>query len=489
MNGLRGRTTDEDPRTARVLVDKRLLPKRFLVASNRLPYSLARDGDEIRLRRGVGGLVTALDPILRLTGGTWIGWSGTYEDMPTKIPVDEEEGCASEYYLAPVKLSREDIERYYLGYSNKCLWPLFHYFQEHCEFNHDLWESYKEVNRRFADAILEEYREGDMIWIHDYHLMLVPAWVRQELPRAKIGFFLHIPFPSAEICLVEPHAGELIAGVLGSDLIGFQLDANVYNFMDSMATLTHHRYSRGMRTVNVDDRLVRLRSFPISIDFDYFAEVAEWETTEERARQIRASYRAETLALGVDRLDYTKGIPERLRAIEVMLDRNPELQGRFTFIQLSAPSRTKVEAYRAMREEVERLVGHVNGRFGGKGCIPIDYRYEVHSQEELVAFYRAADLALVTPLRDGMNLVAKEYLASRSDEDCMLVLSRFAGAAHELVEAISTNPYDPESMAEHIHGAITMSREERRRRMRAMRELVRRNDIYWWLERFLRDLS
>jgi alpha,alpha-trehalose-phosphate synthase [UDP-forming] len=489
MNGLREWPPDEDRRTAPVLVDKRLLPKRFLVASNRLPYSLERDGEAIGLRRGVGGLVTALDPILRLTGGTWIGWSGTYEEMPTKIPVDEEEGCASEYYLAPVKLSREDIERYYLGYSNKCLWPLFHYFQEHCEFNEDMWESYKEVNRRFANAILEEYREGDMIWIHDYHLMLVPAWVRRELPRARIGFFLHIPFPSAEICLVEPHAGELIAGVLGSDLIGFQLDANVYNFMDSMATLTRHRYSRGMRTVNVDDRLVRLRSFPISIDFDHFAEVAEWETTVERARQIRASYRAEIIAIGVDRLDYTKGIPERLRAIEMMLDRHPELQGRFTFIQLSAPSRTKVEAYQAMREEIERLVGHVNGRFGGKGCIPIDYRYEAHSQEELVAFYRAADLALVTPLRDGMNLVAKEYVASRADGDCMLVLSRFAGAAHELVEAICANPYDPESLAEHIHGAITMPREERRRRMQVLRELVRRNDIYWWLERFLRDLS
>ena len=488
MYDVQARSAGVNRKSAPVLVDERLLPRRFLVASNRLPYSLSRDGDEIRLKRGVGGLVTALDPILRLTGGTWIGWSGTYEDVPEKIPVSADEGHASDYYLKPVNLSREDIERYYLGYSNKCLWPLFHYFQENCQFHADLWEAYKSVNRRFTDAILKEYREGDLIWIHDYHLMLVPAWVRRELPRAKIGFFLHIPFPSAEIYLVGPHAAKLLTGVLGSDLIGFQLDTNVYNFMDTVSALTNHRYSRGRLTINVDNRLVRARSFPISIDFDRFADVVEWPTTRERARQIRASYRAEILALGVDRLDYTKGIPERLRAIELMLDRHPELQGRFTFIQLSAPSRTKVEAYRTMREEVERLVGHINGRFGGKGCIPIDYRYEVHTQEELVAYYSAADVVLVTPLRDGMNLVAKEYLASRPENDGMLVLSRFAGAAHELSDAILANPYDPEYTAEQIHRAITMPREERQRRMRAMRDLVRRNDIYWWLERFLREL-
>jgi alpha,alpha-trehalose-phosphate synthase [UDP-forming] len=457
-----------------------------LVVSNRLPYGLTPDGDRVRLQRGVGGLVTALDPILHLTGGTWIGWSGTYEPLPEKIPVEGER--ANEYCLRPVSLTREEIERYYLGYSNRCLWPLFHYFQEHCEFNVDHWETYEEVNRRFAAAVLEEYRDGDLIWIHDYHLLLVPELVRRELPRARIGFFLHIPFPAGEIYLVEPHAKQLVNGLLGSDLIGFQLDASAYNFMDCIATLTDHRYSRGKMTVNVDDRLLRVRSFPISIDFHEFADVAELESTGERAQQIRDYYRAEIIALGVDRLDYTKGIPDRLRAVEVMLDRHPELQGRFTFIQLSAPSRTKLEAYREMREEVERMVGRINGRFGGKGCIPIDYRYDAHTREELVAFYRASDLCLVTPLRDGMNLVAKEYVASQPEPDGVLVLSRFAGAAHELTPAVQTNPYDAEGMAEHIYQAIVMPPEEKRERMRMMRELVRRNDIYWWLERFLRDL-
>jgi alpha,alpha-trehalose-phosphate synthase [UDP-forming] len=481
--------TGDSKRTAPVLVDKRLLPRRLVVVSNRLPYSLTLDGDRVQMQRGVGGLVTALDPILRLTGGTWIGWSGTHDSLPRKIPVDHEQGSAGEYYLRPVSLTRDEIERYYLGYSNKCLWPLFHYFQEFCEFNEDQWETYRAVNRRFVNAIIEEYRDGDLIWIQDYHLMLVPAWVRRELPRAKIGFFLHIPFPSPEIFLVEPHAAELVAGVLGSDLVGFQLDANARNFMDAIPKLTDHRFNRAEMTVHVEDRVASIGSFPISIDFEQLSEVAERRSTREKAREIRDFYSAEIIAIGVDRLDYTKGILQRLRAIEIMLDRHPDLQGRFTFVQLSAPSRTKVEAYRDMRKNVEQMVGHINGRFGGQGCIPIDYRYGVHSQEELIAYYRAADVALVTPVRDGMNLVAKEYVAAQTDNDGVLVLSRFAGASHELPHAVTTNPYDLERMAEHIYQAITMPRDDRRERMRVMREVVRRNDIYWWLERFLRDLS
>jgi len=471
-----------------VLLDKRLLPRRFVVVSNRLPYSLSLNGDRVQMQRGVGGLVTALDSILRLTGGTWIGWSASHDALPRRIPVDCEEGSAGEYNLRPVSLSRDEVERYYLGYSNRCLWPLFHYFQEYCEFNEDQWDAYREVNRRFAHAIVEEYQEGDLIWIQDYHLMLVPALVRRELPRAKIGFFLHIPFPSPEIFLVEPHAAELIAGVLGSDLVGFQLDVNARNFMDAIPRLTDHRFNRAEMTVNVEDRVASVGSFPISIDFEELTEIANRESTRVQARTIRERYRAEIIAIGVDRLDYTKGILQRLRAIEIMLDRHPELQGRFTFVQLSAPSRTKVAAYREMRKSVEQMVGHLNGRFGGKGCIPIDYQYGVHSRQELVAYYRASDVALVTPVRDGMNLVAKEYVAARTDNDGVLVLSRFAGASRELPQAVTTNPYDQERMAEHIYQAITMPREDKRKRMRAMRETVQRNDIYWWLERFLRDL-
>jgi alpha,alpha-trehalose-phosphate synthase [UDP-forming] len=478
----------KQPYTPPVLADDRILPKRFLVVSNRLPFRLSVEGGRVIYERGVGGLVTALDPILRLTGGTWIGWTGGYEPLPETILVDEDADTTRGYHLRPVNLSWEEVEQYYLGYSNKCLWPLFHYFQEHCEFNRDHWRTYQRVNRRFADAIIAEYQDGDLIWIHDYHLMLVPGMVREAIPDATIGFFLHIPFPNEEIYVLEPHAEELLRGVLGSDVVGFHLDSYAYNFLNSVAWLTEHRFERGDKKVDVDGRYVKAGAYPISIDFDYFAGLAARDDVPEKVEELRDYYRADIIALGVDRLDYTKGILERLQAIEILLERYDDVRGRFTFIQLSAPSRTKVHAYQTMREKVEAMVGRINGRFGGRGCIPIDYRYESHAQEDLVAYYRASDLALVTPLRDGMNLVAKEYVASRQDGCGVLVLSRFAGAFEELRDAVLVNPYDAEGMAEGIHRAIALSAEERCRRMGRMRKVVQRNDIYWWLERFLRDL-
>ena len=488
MTDDRSRESGDGPRSPSVLVDERLLPSRFLVVSNRLPYQLDVQGDRVDLKRGVGGLVTAIDPLLELTGGTWIGWSGNHEPLPERIRLDEDR-LKKHYHLRPVTLSREEVEQYYLGYSNKALWPLFHYFQEHCEFDHRNWETYRAVNRRFADAVVAEYREGDLIWIQDYHLLLLPGLIRERLPQARIAFFLHIPFPSSELFTIEPHAEQLIRGLLESDLIGFHVDYYAYNFLDAISDLTEYRYSRSSMRVSLPDRSVQIGVFPISIDFEFFAGLARRDDMREKVERIRDGYHADTIAIGVDRLDYSKGIPERLRAIELMLANHPEIQGKFTFVQLSAPSRTKVEAYRRMREEIERMVGHINGRFGGKGCIPIDYRYSGYAQEDLVAFYRAADLALVTPLRDGMNLVAKEYVASQIDGAGALVLSRFAGAAQELRDALLVNPYDPESMAERIYEAIVMSAEEKTARMKKMREVVRRNDIYWWLERSLRAMA
>ena len=474
--------------TPAVLVDQRLLPKRFLMVSNRLPYQINNDGGQVTLKRGVGGLVTALDPILRSTGGTWIGWSANDSDVPERIKVIDDVSESRDYYLRPISLTRREVEEYYLGYSNKSLWPLFHYFQEHCQFNRAQWRTYKEVNRRFAEAAILEYRDGDLIWVHDYHLLLVPAMLREALPEARIGFFLHIPFPDVEIFLVEPHAEELIAGVLGADLVGFHLDSYAHKFLDSVATLTEYRYTKGEMQVRVEDRLVKLGGFPISIDYSQFAEAAASEGLSRKVEEIRDSHNADIIALGVDRLDYSKGILERLQAIETMLERHSDIQGKFTFVQISAPSRTKVHAYQEMRENVERMVGHINGRFSGKGCIPIDYRYESLSQDELITYYRAADLALITPLRDGMNLIAKEYVASQIDDSGALVLSRFTGAYGEMKDAFIVNPYDIEATAEKIYQVIKMPAEEKRRRMRKMRDLVRRNDIYWWLERFLRDL-
>jgi alpha,alpha-trehalose-phosphate synthase [UDP-forming] len=471
------------------LQDWYVLPGRFLVVSNRLPYQISSTNGELEFTRGLGGLVTALDPILWLAGGTWIGWTGSYDSLPDSVSLGEASGSTSEYRLRLVHLTPQEVETYYLGYSNKSLWPLFHCFQELSEFSRQHWSTYREVNQKFADAVIEEYREGNLIWVHDYHLLLVPAMIRRALPKARIGFFLHIPFPPSELFLVEPHAEELLEGMLGADLVGFHVDRYARNFLAAVEAAIGRRCKSEEKSILLEARKVRVDSFAISIPFERFETLAHQPETARQVAEIRDYYHADVLALGVDRLDYTKGILERLRAIEIMLEIHPELQGRFTFVQISAPSRTKVHAYREMRKQIEQMVGHINGRFAARGCIPVDYRYEGYSQEELVAYYRASDLALVTPLRDGMNLVAKEYVASQVDDAGALVLSHFAGAHEELPDAIMVNPYDPEGMATSIHQAIEMSSEERQERMRRMRDTVRKNDVYTWVERFLRALA
>jgi alpha,alpha-trehalose-phosphate synthase [UDP-forming] len=375
-----------------------------------------------------------------------------------------------------------------LGYSNQSIWPLFHYFQEHCQFDVGEWEAYVRVNRKFADAILEEHRDGDLIWIHDYHLMLAPSMIREALPHARIAFFLHIPFPAPELFLIDPHAEELLEGVLGADLVGVHIGTYANNFLQAAQTITRHSCMRTERKVQVGERTVRVGAFPISIPFEEFEQRARAEDTGRRVAEIRDYYHADILALGADRLDYTKGILERLQAIEIMLEKYPDLQGKFTFLQISAPSRARVQAYGEMREKVEQMVGRINGRFAARGCVPVDYHYEGYTQEELAAYYRAADVALVTPARDGMNLVAKEYVASQYDGAGALVLSRFTGSYEELKDAFIVNPYQPETMADAIHDSIMAPEGEKRERMHRMRAMVRRNDIYWWLEKFLRAL-
>jgi len=470
---------------SRGLKDQGLLPERFLMVSNRLPYKLAVVDGRTTFQRNAGGLVAALDPILRACGGIWVGWSGSYDDPPPEGLVDIA-GAERPYQLKPLALDRRETNRYYFGYSNRCLWPLFHYFQEYCEFNNDHWKEYRSVNDRFAEAVIEEYRSGDFIWVQDYHLTLVPAMIRQRIPDARIGYFLHIPFPSPEVFMVEPHAREILEGILGADLIGFHLDESSRNFKESVESATSHRCTRS-EIVKVSGRPVRVGSYPISIDFARIAELAGSDAVEGSVRELRQDRPDQAIAFGVDRLDYSKGIPQRLKAIQLMLEKHKDLRGRFTYIQVSSPSRTEIQTYDAMRQEIERLVGHINGRYGGRGCIPIDYRYGTMPLQDLLAYYRAADVALVTPLRDGMNLVAKEFVASRTDDDGVLVLSRLAGAARELKDAVLVNPYDTEGMAEGIYAALNMHGDERRRRMQNLRNTVKRNDIYWWLERFLRD--
>jgi len=460
----------------------------MLVVSNRLPYNVSMRGGKPITRRGISGLVTAIEPVLRVSGGVWIGWSGSYGALPARATIEPEAGAdaSRQFQLRMVHLSKGEIENYYLGYANKRLWPLFHYFQEHCEFNVEHWKAYQKVNRKFADVIIDEYRPGDLVWIHDYHLLLAPAMVRERIPEARIAFFLHIPFPTEDIFAVLPQAEELLNGMLGSDLIGFHLPIYAEHFLNTVREMTASHYNRLERTVSVGAHNVRIASFPISIDFDFFDRLGGDSEVQKTARKLREYYPARTLAFGADRLDYTKGILERLKAIEIMLDRHPNLHGKFTFIQLSAPSRTKVKQYERMRHEIEHMVGHIVGRFSKEGWVPVVYSYGGLPQSDLAAYYRAADIALITPLRDGLNLIAKEYVATRSDDDGVLVLSKLAGAAEELTDAVLINPYDLEGMAEAIYRATRMKKKERQARMRRMREQVRRNDIYWWLESFLR---
>ena len=464
------------------------LPHRILVVSNRLPYQITVRRRKPVTKRGIGGLVTAVEPVLRLAGGTWIGWSGSYGSLPDRVTIEPgaNTGAAREFQLRLVHLTRDEIENYYLGYANKRLWPLFHYFQQHCEFNLQHWKTYQKVNRKFADVIVREYKSGDLIWIHDYHLLLVPALVRAKIPDARIAFFLHIPFPTEAIFAILPHAHDLLQGMLGSDLIGFHLPIYAEHFLNTVRLMTTCRFNRLGRSVIVEDRQVKVGSFPISIDFDYFNRLGSDQDVLAAARRLREYYPVRTLAFGADRLDYTKGILERLKALEIMLEKHPNLHGKFTFVQLSAPSRTKVKQYQRMRHEIEHLVGHIAGRFSKAGWVPVVYSYAGLPQSDLAAYYRAADIALITPLRDGLNLIAKEYVATHTDEDGVLVLSHLAGAAEELTDAVLVNPYDLEGMAEAIYGATQMRKKERQARMRRLREQVRHNDIYWWLEQFLR---
>lgn len=464
------------------------LPHRMLVVSNRLPYQITMRRGKPVTKHGIGGLVTAVEPVLRVSGGTWIGWSGSYGSLPEKVTIEPEAGADAvrEFQLRLVHLTKDEIENYYLGYTNKRLWPLFHYFQQHCEFNLQHWKAYQKVNHKFAEVIVREYQPGDLIWIHDYHLLLVPALVRAKIPDARIAFFLHIPFPTEDIFAILPQAHDLLHGVLGSDLIGFHLPIYAEHFLNTVREMTATHYDRLDQAISVDGRPVKVASIPISIDFDYFNRLGSDPEVLATAKQLREYYPVRTLAFGADRLDYTKGILERLKALEIMLEKHPSLQGKFTFVQLSAPSRTKVKQYQRMRHEIEHLVGHIAGRFSKAGWVPVVYSYGGLPQSDLAAYYRAADMALITPLRDGLNLIAKEYVATHSDEDGVLVLSKLAGAAEELTDAVLVNPYNLEGMAEAIYHATQMRKKERQARMRRLREQVKSNDIYWWLERFLR---
>jgi trehalose 6-phosphate synthase len=465
------------------------MTRRLVVVSNRLPVVLTRDGGEWRTRPAAGGLVSALAPILGAESGLWIGWPGTSE-APAVVEQLRTASERSGYGLEPVFLTAEERSRFYLGFSNEIIWPLFHDLQSRCNFDPAYWGSYVAVNRKFSAAMAQLARPETLFWVHDYHLMETARFMREQGGEARVAFFLHIPFPPPDIFEKLPWRESILRSLLEFDLVGFQTRRDLRNFVQCLNALLKgvslHRDS-GFLQARLGERKARLGHFPISIDFRAFAEQAARHEVADRAARIRVEQKDCQIVLGVDRLDYTKGIPERLKAFRNLLARFPDLRRKIVLVQVAVPSRADIPRYRELKTEIERLVSEINGEYTQSGWVPVHYLYRNLNRNELLAYYRAASIALITPLKDGMNLVAKEFCAAQVDNDGILILSEFAGAAAELKRgSLLVNPYDSEGVAAAMHRAFHMDPAERRERMRRMRQIVRQADIFRWAARFLK---
>lgn len=459
---------------------------RLIIVSNRLPVTIEDAGGHSCVQPSCGGLVSALRPVLRGTDCYWIGWTGT--DCTPEADRHFQDAHLGACSLVPVFLTAAEKACFYHGCSNEIIWPLFHDLQSRCNFDPAYWEVYRDVTEKFADAVEQTAQRHDFVWVHDYHLMMLADALRaRELPL-KPAYFHHIPFPPPDIFEKLPWRREILRGLLQFHQLGFQTVRDRRNFMASLRRClpdVHISRAGDRLLVRVEQSCATVGTFPISVDFHEFAEQSADAVTAARAAEIQRSIKAEQLILGVDRLDYTKGIPERLSAFRSLLQQYPELQGRVTLIQVVVPSREEIPSYKELKLRIERMVSDINGEYGAPGWTPIVYLHRSLSQRELVAFYLAADIALITPLKDGMNLVAKEFCASRVDDGGVLVLSEFAGAATELKRgALLVNPYDSDGVAAAIYRAFRMSGREQRVRMQRMRRFLQRHDVFRWCSSF-----
>jgi trehalose 6-phosphate synthase len=460
----------------------------LIVVSNRGPYRFRRHARGVRAERTVGGLVSALDPILRRTNGTWVAWddsfaSGDALGQRVRVPLDR-----PQYLYVRLPLSAPEVQAFYHGFSNRGLWPLCHYFLGRCEFDLAEYDRYRAVNTRFAEAAAAESAPADTIFVQDYQLALVPGMLRGMGTLARIALFWHIPFPPLDTFRALPWRDEIIEGMLGADLIGFHTRSYVRHFAACAEQILGAKWDEAAGKLALGDRRIRLRACPLGVEFAEFDRIARLPSTCEKARRIRAGLGTNIVVLGADRIDYSKGIRERLLGVDRFLERHPEFRKRFSFIQIAAPSRTEVPEYRRLGRTIDETVGRVNGRYAEEAWSPITYFCRAVPRNDLVAYYAAADIALVTPLRDGLNLIAKEFVASRPDGDGALILSEFAGAAEEMQEALLVNPYDVDDLADKIYEAIQLSEEDRRARMGRLRDLVKSRDVSWWQKEFLGDL-
>jgi len=469
------------------------MKNRLVVVSNRLPIAISQVGADWQITPGSGGLVTALTPLMKANHGVWVGWPGCGPEAPIDDLVASfalEQG----YELSTVPLTEDEVEKYYRGFSNEALWPLFHDLLGNCIFSLDNYKIYDVVNRHFAEKTIEVSSNEDIVWIHDYQLISCGWYIRQLHPERTLAFFLHIPFPSPDLYRRLPWSRQLLTSLLAYDVVGFQTLRDHRNFIHCVTSLiegvevrSRHRNHTVLRYAG---RFIKAGHFPISIDFDDFNERASSEEVAETARSLRENYEQRQIMLGIDRLDYTKGIPERFLAFERALEKYPDMREQVSLLQVVVPSRTMVPDYIDLKSQLEQLAGRINGRFSEHGWVPLHYHYRSLDTVQLLAHYRTSEIALVTPLRDGMNLVAKEYCACSTDNQGVLVLSKFAGAADQLGKhALLVNPYDIENTADAIFQAFSMTQGERQRRMRLLRNQIRRNDVHRWLETFITALS
>lgn len=459
---------------------------RLVVVSNRLPIqTVAAEGGGVKLQAGGGGLVAALRFVLQGRGGLWIGWPGEgdlsgFEERAHDLP----------FPVVPVPLAREEVEGHYDGLTNRTLWPLFHDLVGRTVFEHSWWEQYVAVNRKFAKVVVARSSPEDLIWVQDFHLLLLGEMIRRERPAQRIGFFLHTPFPPVALFQRLPWAAEIIRGMLGCDAVGFQTERDLGAFARSVLALHPEArpldFTERQAVWEWEGRTVQAGVFPISIDFAHWDSLARSKAVKRKSERFREKVGHRKIILGVDRLDYSKGIPQRVRAFGLLLERHPEERERVQFLQIAVPSRTSVSEYKELKREIDRLIGNINGKFGTPGWVPVNYLYRSFDPADLAAYYRASDVALVTPIKDGMNLVAKEFAAASVEKTGVLVLSEFAGAAYELeVGAIVVNPHDTVEVAEAMHQALHMGAEEQRARLDALRSTIAKHDVHAWSRAFL----
>lgn len=460
----------------------------LIIVSNRLPVSIEKRRNKLYFKPSIGGLATGLGSFYTSYDSKWIGWCGVVSERLTAEERNElSTQLEAEFSNLPLFLSENEVNKFYYGFCNRTIWPLFHCFTQYTGYDKSLWNAYKSANQSFCEAVLKEAKPDDIIWVNDYHLMLLPSLIREKMPEATIGFFLHIPFPPFEIFHLLPWREELLQGLLGADLIGFHTYNYVYNFLDSI----HHilGYDHTFGEITTSKRILKVDSFPMGIDYEQYAKAIERVDVQKKIARIQKRIGKHKLILSIDRLDYTKGIPERLQAFDSFLEKYPQYHGKLTLIQVSVPSRTKVESYQVLKRRVDELVGKINGKYGTLDWIPIWYLYRALSFENITSLYNVADVALVTPVKDGMNLIAKEFVATKKDGKGVLILSEMAGAAKEMGEAIIINPNNQEEIVEAIYQAVEMPEEEQIKKNRTIQHRLKRYNVKRWAQDFMDGIS